>query len=364
MALLKTLCFMMKEQNHSKWNAEAVLDAISTAVILLDTDKKVQGLNAAAQELLSVSSRSCLGRSIDGLIHLPDFASRHLDALMSEGGRRVMRAVQLQTRSGAFLVVDMSVLPYGERGVLIQLRSLDRPMRAARENALISQSESSRILLRGFAHEVKNPLSGLRGAAQLLEAELPDPLLREYTQIIITEADRLHRLVDRMSGPQSMPVMKRLNIHRVTEHVRQLLEASLPDGIQIKVSYDPSVPRMRGDFEQLVQAMLNLGLNAIQAIDGSGTVRFVTRVHNNFSIGQKRHRLVAEIQVRDDGQGVDEGMLERMFLPMVTGRSEGTGLGLPIAQNLIGHHGGLIECLSVPGDTVFSVYLPLERGDE
>ncbi len=228
----------------------------------------------------------------------------------------------------------------------------------------MSQSASSQMLLRGLAHEVKNPLGGLRGAAQLLEAELPDPQLREYTQIIIAEADRLHRLIDRMSGPQSAPVMESINIHRVTEHVRQLLEADLPDGVAIRVAYDPSLPRIRGDFEWLVQALLNLGLNAVQAVSGGGEVCLKTRVHNNFNIGQQRHRLVAEIQVRDNGPGIEAEMLERMFLPMVTGRSEGTGLGLPIAQNLIGHHGGLIECVSRPGATVFSVYLPLERGDE
>lgn len=355
---------MMKEKHKSDWNADSVLDAISTAVVLLDANKCVLGMNAAAQELFSVSARASVGKPVEALFRVPESMIKHLDASLDEGRRRVMRAIHLQARNGEVLTVDASVMPSGESGVLLQFNGLDRPMRAAREDALISQSESSRLLLRGLAHEVKNPLGGLRGAAQLLEAELPDHQLHEYTRIIITEADRLHRLIDRMSGPQSAPVMEKLNIHRVTEHVRQLLEADLPSGVALKVSYDPSLPRMHGDFEWLVQALLNLGLNAVQAVADGGTVRFVTRAHNNFTIGQQRHRLVAEIQVRDDGAGIEVDMLERMFLPMVTGRSEGTGLGLPIAQSLVGHHGGLIECVSQPGETVFSVYLPLERDDE
>ena len=354
----------MKEKNLSDWDSDAVLDAMNTAVVLIDANRCVQGLNAAAQELLSISARTSLGRSVDALMRLPESVSEHLNASFDGSGLRSLRATQLYSRNGDLLNVDMSLVPFGECGVLMQLSGLDGPMRVAREDALMSQSESSRMLLRGLAHEVKNPLGGLRGAAQLLEAELPDPQLHEYTQIIITEADRLHRLIDRMSGPQSAPVMEVLNIHRVTEHVRQLLEADKPNGVEIKVSYDPSLPRLRGDFEWLVQALLNLGLNAVQAVNAGGLVRFVTRAHSNFTIGHRRHRLVVEVQVRDNGSGIDEEMLERMFLPMVTGRSEGTGLGLPIAQNLIGHHGGLIECVSQSGETVFSVYLPLERDDE
>ena len=355
----------MKEKNFSDWDSDAVLDAMSTAVVLIDTNRCVKGLNAAGQELLSISARTSIGRTVDALMRLPESVSEHLNASFDgSSSRRSLRGIQLHLRNGDMLNVDMSLIPFGESGVLMQLSGLDGPMRVAREDALMSQSESSRMLLRGLAHEVKNPLGGLRGAAQLLEAELPDPQLHEYTQIIITEADRLHRLIDRMSGPQSAPVMKLLNVHRVTEHVRQLLEADKPAGVEIKVSYDPSLPRLRGDFEWLVQALLNLGLNAVQAVTAGGVVQLVTRAHNNFTIGHERHRLVAEIQVRDNGVGIDEEMLERMFLPMVTGRSEGTGLGLPIAQNLVGHHGGLIECVSQSGETVFSVYLPLERDDE
>ncbi|MGB0867794.1 MAG: nitrogen regulation protein NR(II) [Granulosicoccaceae bacterium] len=355
---------MMKEKNLSDWDSTAVLDAIGTAVLLVDCSRCVQGLNAAAQELLSISARSGFGRPLDSLVRMPESVNEHLQASFAGEGRRSLRAIQLQLRGGDVLNVDLSLIPFGESGVLMQLSGLDRPMRVVREDALIAQSESSRLLLRGLAHEVKNPLGGLRGAAQLLEGELPDKQLREYTQIIITEADRLHRLIDRMSGPKSAPVMQMINIHRVTEHVRQLLEADRPPDVRIQVSYDPSLPRVRGDFEWLVQALLNLGLNAVQAVGDSGVVELVTRAHSNFTIGHHRHRLVAEIQVRDNGAGIDEEMLERMFLPMVTGRSEGTGLGLPIAQNLIGHHGGLIECVSQPGETVFSVYLPLERDDE
>ena len=182
--------------------------------------------------------------------------------------------------------------------------------------------------------------------------------------MIIAEADRLHRLIDRMSGPQTAPVMAALNIHRVTEHVRQLLSADCPSGVKLSIDYDPSLPKLSGDFEWLVQALLNLGLNAVQAVGEAGEVCLATCFRSNFTIAQERHRMVIEIQVRDSGGGIDVDMQERMFLPMVTGRSEGTGLGLPIAQHIIGGHGGLIECESKQGQTVFSVFLPVGRRDE
>jgi len=285
------------------------------------------------------------------------------EACLQEGGGRVIRSMKIHSRTGETLEVDFSLSMYREQHVLLQLANIDLANRVAREDALLAQLESGRVLLRGLAHEVKNPLGGLRGAAQLLESELPDPELREYTQVIIAEADRLHRLIDRMSGPKSAPVMKQVNVHRVTEHVRQLLEADLPEGVAIGVEYDPSLPDLHADSEWLVQALLNISLNAVHAVqsNGGGTVKFVSKARSNITLNQVRHRLLIELQVCDDGAGIDDEMQERMFFPMVTGRSEGTGLGLPIAQNLVNHHGGMIECESEPGNTVFSVYLPLEQ---
>jgi two-component system nitrogen regulation sensor histidine kinase GlnL len=213
-------------------------------------------------------------------------------------------------------------------------------------------------LIRGLAHEVKNPLVGLRGAAQLLERRLDEAELREYTQVIIGEADRLQALVDRMLGPATLPQHVELNIHEVLERVRQLVEAEA--GLAIDADYDPSIPDLVGDRDQLIQAMLNLLRNAVQSVDGEGRVAIRSRSHRQVTIGQQRHRLVIGIDVIDDGPGIPAEMVESIFYPMVTGRVGGTGLGLSIAQELIHRHGGLIECTSRPGETVFRVLLPLE----
>ena len=223
-----------------------------------------------------------------------------------------------------------------------------------------------RSLVRGLAHEIKNPLGGLRGAAQLLERQLPSEELKEFTQVIIGEADRLQNLLDRMLGPNTPPNMRMINIHSVLERVRTLVEAenaSLP-GIELERDYDPSIPDVYGDAEQLIQVVLNLVRNAIQALGQEGRIVLRTRTQRQVTLGQKVHRLVLRVDIVDNGPGIPEPLQNDIFYPMVTGRADGTGLGLPIAQSVINHHGGLIECASRPGETVFTIYLPLENHDE
>jgi two-component system nitrogen regulation sensor histidine kinase GlnL len=247
-----------------------------------------------------------------------------------------------------------------EAELLVELHQVDRQLRITREENLLTQHHATQALIKGLAHEIKNPLGGLRGAAQLLERELPDPALREYTRIIIEEADRLQALMNRMIGPNRMPSRARVNIHTVLEHVRGLILAENPMGPAVHRDYDPSIPEFTADQDRLIQAFLNIARNAAAAAGRAGILGFRTRVLRQFTIGSRRHRLVLLAELSDDGPGIPEEIKDHIFFPMVSGHPGGTGLGLPIAQELINQHGGLIECESRPGETRFFVYLPLE----
>jgi two-component system nitrogen regulation sensor histidine kinase GlnL len=245
---------------------------------------------------------------------------------------------------------------------LLEISPVDRMVRITREEHLLSETRATQNMLRGLAHEIKNPLGGLRGAAQLLAGELKEDYLREYTDVIINEADRLRKLVDRMFGPNIAPAKKALNVHNVLEHIRHLAMAETPTGIEFKVDYDPSIPDINADRDLLVQAILNIVRNAVRAASNSnnnGQVTLKTRVLRRYTIAEVMHRLVVEISVTDNGVGVKEDIKPQIFFPMVSGHENGTGLGLPISQNLVNLHGGLIEFDSEPGCTQFRVLLPL-----
>ena len=243
---------------------------------------------------------------------------------------------------------------------------LDRHHQITREERLLTQIAYARNLVRRLGHEIKNPLGGLRGAAQLLECELPDAALREYTGVIIREADRLTALVDRMVGPRRPPRMEPVNIHEVTERVRALVNAETPASIVVERDYDPSIPELRADPELLIQAMLNIARNAVHALGEGGRIVLRTRVQRRVGIGVRQHRLMCRIEVADDGPGIPDDLVDSMFYPLVSGRDGGAGLGLSIAQSLVYEHGGIIECTSHPGETTFSILLPMdaaERGE-
>jgi two-component system nitrogen regulation sensor histidine kinase GlnL len=248
--------------------------------------------------------------------------------------------------------------PSSGLGLLVELTPLDRQLRISREENLLAQQSVSRALTRNLAHEIKNPLGGLRGAAQLLERELADPALKEYTSIIIGEADRLQNLVDRMLGPNSIPRKREINVHQVVERVRQLVAAEVPSRVRLIRDYDPSIPPLVGDPDQLIQAVLNIVRNAMQAVGKEGDITLRTRTLRQFTIGHVRHKLVIKIDIVDTGPGIPAEIMEQIFYPMVSGRPGGTGLGLSIAQTIISQHGGLIECTSEPGNTCFSLLLP------
>ncbi|MGH8258996.1 MAG: nitrogen regulation protein NR(II), partial [Steroidobacteraceae bacterium] len=260
-------------------------------------------------------------------------------------------------------VVDVTITPFvgGVAGtrLLLELADATQRQRISRESDFVARFDSSRLMLRQLAHEVRNPLGGLRGAAQLLDRELPDPALREYTHVSISEADRLTALVDSMHGPVRPQQLTLLNVHEICEHVHRLLRAEAPAGVAIDRDYDPSLPAAPLDRHQLIQALLNIARNAMQAVGEHGRITLRTRALSNVNIAGRRHRLAASIQVQDDGPGVPEPLRECLFYPLVTGRANGTGLGLAVAQDLAMRHGGLIEFESRSGLTTFTFMLPL-----
>ena len=343
-----------------------ILDHLNTAVMLFDSDLRLKYLNPAAEVLFEISSRHLLGQHASNLLPCPDEAvEERLVAALTSQYPFTEREINVQIGDGRTKTVNCTVLPLhhfdADKAVLVELYQVDRQLRITREEQLLSQHQAAQALIRGLAHEIKNPLGGLRGAAQLLERELPDPSLREYTRIIIEEADRLQSLMNRMIGPNLLPRRAKVNIHDILEHVRGLILAESPKGPEVARDYDPSIPDFIADQDRLIQAFLNLARNAAVAAGSGGRIELKTRVLRQFTIGNRRHRLVLLAQVRDNGHGIPDEIRDQIFFPMVSGHPNGTGLGLSIAQELINQHGGLIECESRPGDTTFLVYLPLER---
>ena len=344
-----------------------ILDNLSDAVLLFDPALSLVYINMPGEVLLAVSARQILGANADQVFLFSDQGleadmTRALASGVSLTRRNILLALPLHP---ATVNVTMTpILDDVSPSLLVQVQQVDRHLRISMEEQLLAQQNAAKMLLRGLAHEIKNPLGGLRGAAQLLDRELVDEELREYTKIIIEESDRLQSLVDRMLAPNKPPHKSRLNIHRVLERVRQLVQVEAPTGVSLIRDYDPSMPAVHGDSDQLIQAILNIVRNAAQAVGKRGNITIRTRIHRQVTLGNRRHALVAKIDVIDDGPGIKPELMNQIFYPMVTGRAEGTGLGLSIAQSLISQHGGLVECASTPGNTVFSIFLPLEKEHE
>lgn len=342
-----------------------LLDSLSTAIILLDSHLQLCHMNPAAEALLSISCERCRGEAITHFFHESSDTPGELLHAASNSNHYTKRHAEWQLLNGEQITVDYTVTPFADNdGLVIEILPIDRLLRISREEMLTSSQETTRVLIRGMAHEIKNPLGGIRGAAQLLARELPGNDLAEYTSIIIDEADRLRNLVDRMLGPNQLPEVANLNIHEVLERVATMIRAESSGAIRIVRDYDPSIPDIRGDKEQLIQALLNIARNAMQAMFENDTpnpaLTLRTRVRRQYTIGRQHHPLVAHIEVIDNGPGIPESMVKQIFYPMISGRAEGTGLGLTISQHLIHQHNGLIECHSEPGETRFSLYLPME----
>ena len=326
-----------------------LIDHLTTAVLVLDQGSVIERMNAAAESLLDTSLQAARGSPLSDFVtagELPDAVDRVLDT--SEP--LTERALPIVVDAGHTHIVDCTLTPisgsHREPGILVELIQLDRRNGIAREERLLTRSAYVRNLVRRLGHEIRNPLGGLRGAAQLLESELRDAALREYTGVIIREADRLTNLVDRMIGTRHPPRMQPVNIHEVTERVRALVDAETSAGIEVRRDYDPSIPNLTAEPELLIQAMLNIARNAVHALGDAGRIVLRTRVQRRVNIGATQHRLVCRIDVSDNGPGVPDELVDSIFYPLVSGHDAGAGLGLSIAQSLVYEHGGIVECAS------------------
>jgi two-component system, NtrC family, nitrogen regulation sensor histidine kinase GlnL len=335
----------------------AGLELLATAVVALDEDFIVRYANPAAESLLATAARSLLGQPFLQLFAEQAELERALaDALQTHWDYSAQNVTyQRPGRDALPLSCTMTRIETHGLALLAELRPIEEQLRHAREERLLFEQQANRELIRNLAHEIKNPLGGLRGSAQLLERELDKPELREYTQVIIEEADRLQRLMDRMLTPHRAPRVEPVGIHELLERVRSLIRAEF--GVDIERDYDPSLPDVLADREQLIQAVLNIARNAAQA--GARHISFRTRALRQITILRQRHRLALELQVVDDGPGVAAEIQERIFNPLVSGREGGTGLGLSLAQTYVQYHHGVIEFESRPGRTLFRILLPL-----
>lgn len=346
-------------------DAAHLLDALATAVIVVDDRSRLLQLNPAAEDMLSISLAAARGRRLPELLVRGDALEALTVRSRVTGEALAQRECELvpTARSDMRYVVDYSLTPLNLAGhsgcVLIEVTDTTRQTRMSRETALLAQLGGSRMMARQLAHEIRNPLGGLRGAAQLLERELTTDELREYTRIIIGEADRLRALVDGLLGPPRALQRAAVNIHELLDHVFSLIRAEAPDAVELRRDYDPSLPPLELDRDQMVQAMLNLAQNAVQALGSHGRLTLRTRALTGATIGEKRHRVVAAVEFEDNGPGVPESLGESIFYPLVTARTGGTGLGLAVAQDIATRHDGLVEFESRPGQTVFSLLLPI-----
>lgn len=342
---------------------QRILDSLNSVVLCFGTDMRLRYINPAGEMMFAMSARHLLGLDIDELMQCSEPLRQDLEECLISNHPMTRHELTITMMRDREMCVDMTVTTLmgqnGEQEILLELTRLDRLLRIARDENLYSQQNATKELLRGLAHEVKNPLGGLRGAAQLLERELESFELKEYTRVIIDEADRLQNLVDRILGPNSVPKKREVNIHEVLERVRSLLLVEVSEGLLIRRDYDTSLPDLIADPDMLIQAILNIVRNASQAMRQKGEITLRTRVERNYTIGHQRYRLVLRVDVIDNGPGIDESIKEKIFFPMITGRPEGSGLGLSIAQSLVQQHNGLIECESQPGRTCFSILLPI-----
>ena len=347
-----------------------LLDNLNTAVLLLSDELLIDYINPAAESLLQVSSARLCGTSVDALFANSESISDALHQALQLGRPHTRRHEYLRIHGVEASQVDYSITPVelqAKKMLLMEMQPIDRFLKINREEALLSVHDTSKSLVRGLAHEIKNPLGGIRGAAQLLDQEITeqgDGEASELCQIITTEADRLCNLVDRLLGPNHLPQVANLSIHEVTEHVATLIEAEVQGQLVLERDYDPSIPEISGDREQLIQAVLNVARNAMQALmdvsQSSRKIIFRTRVQRSFTIAGQYHRVTCRLDIIDNGPGISADIKERIFFPMISGRSEGSGLGLTIAQTAVNGHQGIIECESEAGNTCFSIYLPIK----
>ncbi|MEP6657873.1 MAG: nitrogen regulation protein NR(II) [Betaproteobacteria bacterium] len=340
------------------------LDLLATAVLMLGAGGRVVYVNPAAENLFEVSRKQLLEQTPADLFHEAANLLAAIDRAVTSGASYTEQELELAVGAHTRLHLSCTVSPVelDDAHLLLEFRHIDQQLKIAREERLLEQQQANRELIRSLAHEIKNPLGGIRGAAQLLERELDAPHLIEYTQVIIGESDRLQSLVNRLLTPHRLPSFRRINIHEIVVRVKGLVQAEFPQ-VAITPDLDTSLPDFEADPEQLMQAVLNIVRNAAQAVSGTTAdpqIRLITRVARYVTLVKKRHRLAIALSIADNGPGIAESIRDKIFFPLVSGREGGSGLGLTIAQTFVAQHNGTIECESAPGCTVFTILLPLE----
>ena len=337
------------------------LEHLATAVILLDEQSRIAYLNPASENLFALSSKNMIGHPVQYAFTHTGQLSAAMQQALNNNASYIEHDLTLGTLAHGKLHLRCVATPLQSDNhyLLLEFHPMDRPLKLAREEQMLDQTQANRLLLRNLAHEIKNPLGGIRGAAQLLEQELDKPSLREYTQVVIQEADRLRSLMEKLLTPQNAPHFSALNIHEVLERVRSLVLAEMPE-LVIERDFDISLPPMMGDKEQMIQVVLNIVRNAAQAMKGRGTIILRTRIARQVTIIKRRHRLAIMLEIVDDGPGVPPHLSDKIFYPLVSGRPDGHGLGLTLAQDFVSQHQGSIEFESEPGHTCFTVLLPLQ----
>ena len=338
------------------------LELLSSAVVLVDDQLVVRYLNPSAENLFATSSRKIVGYSLRRLLGDPAGLESALNNVLRDNWSYTGHNLKVLRAGMETLHLDCTVTPVEvvDARLLLEFRPMDAQLKVAREEQLAHQQQANRELVRNLAHEIKNPLGGIRGSAQLLERELDDPQLREYTQVIIAEADRLQELMSRLLTSHRMMQPTQLNLHDVIERVRRLILAEF-HSIEVRRDYDTSLPSVTGDREQLIQAILNVARNAAQAMQGGGEIVMRTRAARQVTLAKRRFKLAVQLQVIDNGPGIPDDIRDRIFYPLVSGRENGSGLGLSLAQSFIEQHQGAIEVESRPGRTCFTLFIPITR---
>jgi two-component system nitrogen regulation sensor histidine kinase GlnL len=351
---------MPTHPSHTPTGPFAGLDLLSSAVILVDARLAIRYINPGAENLFAVSQRKLLGQALERLLGTPPGLSAALDNALRTNWSYTGQDLTVTRTDADPIRLDCTVTPIDTAGarLLLEFRPIDAQLRVAREEQLLHQQQANRELIRNLAHEIKNPLGGIRGSAQLLQHELDDPQLREFTDVIIAEADRLQDLMNRLLSSHCMMRPAALNIHDVLERVRRLILAEFP-ALDIRRDYDLSLPEITADREQLIQAVLNIVRNAAQALDGQGEIHLRTRIARQVTLAKRRFKLALDLQVIDNGPGIPEEIRDRIFYPLVSGRDGGSGLGLSLAQSFIEQHQGMIDVDSRPGRTCFTILLPI-----
>ena len=345
-------------------NAYAGLELLATAVLLLDRARRVMYANPAAENLFELAKKHLIGHQPEQVFAEASGLNAAIAKAVKGGATYTEQELEVAVNGKTKLHLTCTVSPVDTRdaALLLEFRHIDQQLKIAREERLNEQQQANRELIRNLAHEIKNPLGGIRGAAQLLERELDRPHLIEYTQVVIGEADRLQALVNRLLTPHRLPTFRRMNIHEIVARVRSVVQAEFPK-VAIICDFDISLPEFDADPEQLTQATLNIVRNAAQAVETNATdpkIRLTTRVARYLTLARKRRRVAVALSIEDNGPGIPEAIRDRMFYPLVSGREGGSGLGLTLAQTFIAQHEGAIEWESAPGRTVFTILLPLE----